>query len=289
MLRRVAASDWLTRPTSADIISFKPFVATRAKVHSVAMIARLFTSWQRSDLAAPRLSPGNRVYAIGDIHGCIEPLRRLHQLMREHATAQPVARNVVVYLGDYVDRGPDSRGVIDVLRDEPLPGFERIYLKGNHEASLLHFLADEQHGPQWFTYGGDATLYSYGVHAPRSATDSVGLQRAQSEFAQKLPPEHRDFFNHLRLTHIEDDYLFVHAGLRPGVPLEDQNAEDLLWIRDEFLRSDADFGKIIVHGHSISEAPTIRPNRIGIDTGAFAGGPLTCLVLEGTSRTFLTS
>lgn len=253
------------------------------------MIARLFTSRQRSEPPTPRLAPGNRVYAIGDIHGCIEPLHQLHQLIREHAADQPVTRNVVVYLGDYVDRGPDSRGVIDVLRDEPLPAFERIYLKGNHEASLLHFLEDEQHGPQWFAYGGDATLYSYGVSAPRSPTDWAGLQRAQSEFAQKLPPEHRDFFNRLRLTHIEGDYLFVHAGLRPGVPLEDQNSEDLLWIRDDFLCSDVEFGKIVVHGHSISEAPTIRHNRIGIDTGAFAGGPLTCLVLEGTSRTFLTS
>jgi serine/threonine protein phosphatase 1 len=253
------------------------------------MIARLFASRPGSEPPAPQLSPGNRVYAIGDIHGCIAPLRKLHHRIREHAADQPVTRNVVVYLGDYVDRGPDSRGVIDFLRTEPLPAFERVFLKGNHEASLLQFLEDEQHGPQWFAYGGDTTLRSYGVHAPRSPTDWVGLQRAQSEFAQNLPPEHRSFFAGLQLTHIEDDYLFVHAGLRPGVPLADQNSDDLLWIRDEFLRSDAEFGKIVVHGHSISEAPTIRPNRIGIDTGAFAGGPLTCLVLEGTSRTFLTS
>jgi serine/threonine protein phosphatase 1 len=253
------------------------------------MIARLFASRQRSESPVPHLSPGNRVYAIGDIHGCIAPLRQLHQLIREHAANQPVARNVVVYLGDYVDRGPDSRAVIDLLRDGPLPAFERIFLKGNHEASLLQFLEDEEHGPQWFAYGGDATLYSYGVSAPRSSTDLAGLHRAQSEFAQKLPPEHRDFFARLQLTHIEDDYLFVHAGLRPGVAIENQNADDLLWIRDEFLRSNAEFGKIVVHGHSISEEPTIRHNRIGIDTGAFAGGPLTCLVLEGTSRSFLTS
>lgn len=198
-------------------------------------------------------------------------------------------RNVVVYLGDYVDRGPDSRGVIDVLRGEALPAFECVFLKGNHEASLLRFLVEEEHGLQWFAYGGDATLYSYGVGAPRAPTDPVGLRRVQREFARNLPPEHLDFFNRLRLTHVEDDYLFVHAGLRPGIGLEDQNTEDLLWIRDEFLTSDAEFGKIVVHGHSISTTPVVRHNRIGIDTGAFAGGPLTCLVLEGTNRTFLTS
>jgi len=253
------------------------------------MIARLFTSRQRAASAAARLSPGTRLYAIGDIHGCIEPLRRLHDIIREHAAAQPVARNAVIYLGDYVDRGPDSRAVIDLLRDNPLGGFECVYLKGNHEASLLQFLDDELHGPQWFAYGGDATLRSYGVSAPHSATDWAGLERARREFAQRLPSEHRDFFSRLRLAHVEDDYMFVHAGVRPEVPLQEQNSDDLLWIRDEFLFSDVEFGKIVVHGHSISEAPIVRHNRIGIDTGAFAGGPLTCLVLEGTSRSFLTS
>ncbi len=253
------------------------------------MIARFFKARQRTDSPAPQVSPGNRVYAIGDIHGCLAPLRRLHDLIRAHAADQPAARNVVVYLGDYVDRGPDSRGVIDTLRAEPLAGFEAVYLKGNHEASLLQFLEDEQIGPQWFAYGGIATLSSYGVDTPRSATDMAGLHRTRNDFAKNLPTEHLDFFRRLRTMHIEDDYLFVHAGLRPGLPIEQQTSEDLLWIRDEFLRSNAEFGKIVVHGHSISETPTIRRNRIGIDTGAFAGGPLTCLVLEGTGRNFLTS
>ena len=253
------------------------------------MIARFLTRPQRSAPEPPRLSPGSRAYAIGDIHGCIEPLRRLHRLIHAHAAAHPATRNVIVYLGDYVDRGPDSRGVIDVLSEAAPPGFERVYLKGNHEESLLQFLADAQHGPQWFTYGGDATLRSYGVEAPRSPLDSAGLERAQREFAQNLPPEHRNFFRRLGLMHVENDYVFVHAGLRPGVSLDAQDPDDLLWIREEFLRSDVEFGKIVVHGHSISETPTVRHNRIGIDTGAFAGGPLTCLVLEGTTRAFLSS
>ena len=253
------------------------------------MIARFLPRAQRPAPEMPRLSPGSRVYAIGDIHGCIEPLRRLHRLIHAHAADRPATRNVIVYLGDYVDRGPHSRVVIDVLRESAPPGFERVYLKGNHEESLLQFLADAQHGPQWFSYGGDATLHSYGVEAPRSPLDRAGLARAQREFAQNLPPEHHDFFRRLGLMHVEDDYVFVHAGVRPGVPLEAQDPDDLLWIREEFLRSDAEFGKIVVHGHSISEMPTVRHNRIGIDTGAFAGGPLTCLVLEGTTRAFLSS
>jgi serine/threonine protein phosphatase 1 len=253
------------------------------------MFTRLFTPRQRAETPPPQISPGKRVYAVGDIHGCLEPLRQLHCLIREHAADQPVPHNVIVYLGDYIDRGQDSRGVIDLLREEPLPGFERVYLKGNHEESLLQFLRDAQIGPQWFTYGGEATLYSYGVRPPRQFTDSAALKRAQSEFAQKLPPEHLDFFNRLTLMHVEDDYLFVHAGVRPGVPLGRQDSKDLLWIRDDFLLSDEDFGKIVVHGHSITEVPTTRHNRIGIDTGAFAGGRLTCLVLDGTTRSFLTS
>lgn len=232
------------------------------------------------------LAPGIRIYAIGDIHGCITPLRKLHQLIREHSVAQPVARNVVIYLGDYVDRGPDSRGVVDLLLSEPLPTFEHVYLKGNHEEAVLRFLEDENNGPPWLAYGGDVTLSSYGVRPPQ-ASDLAGLQRARSEFERQFPSEHRAFFNRLPLVHVEGDYVFVHAGLKPGVPLESQSEDDLLWIRDEFLCSNAEFGRIVVHGHSITETPAVRRNRIGIDTGAFASGRLTCLVLEGTSRSFL--
>jgi Calcineurin-like phosphoesterase len=232
---------------------------------------------------------GTRVYAIGDIHGCIEPLRALLGQIRAHAAARPMPRNIVIFLGDYIDRGTDSRAVIDLLLGDPLPGFECTHLKGNHEESLIRFLADETIGPQWFAYGGDATLYSYGVRPPRFGMDEEELRRAQREFAQKLPPAHLAFFEQLPLMHVEGDYAFVHAGVRPRVPLERQAAEDLLWIRDEFLNSDLDFGKVIVHGHSITAAPAMRANRIGIDTGAFASGQLTCLVLDAADREFLTT
>ena len=224
---------------------------------------------------------------MGDIHGRVDLLREMHQLIHEDAYRRQAARNVVVYLGDYIDRGDDSSAVIDLLLDEPLPSFESVHLKGNHEESLLHFLTDAGIGPTWLSYGGAATLISYGVRPPQPVTRLEELARAQYDLARRLPKRHRLFMQGLALTHAEGDYFFVHAGARPGVPLDRQSQEDLLWIRDEFLRSEAQFGKIIVHGHTITEYPDVRRNRIGIDTGAFASGTLTCLVLEGADWAFL--
>lgn len=252
------------------------------------MIAQFFR--RRSPPPAPvvpEVPAGSRIYAIGDIHGCVDLLRTLHERIVADADAHPAQRRVVVYLGDYIDRGMDSRAVIDLLLTDPLPDFERIHLKGNHEETLLQFIEDELVGPGWFAYGGGATLYSYGVRPPDTPADGAGLARARSEFAEKLPPEHLRFFRELALMHEEGGYLFVHAGLRPNVPIESQVADDLLWIRDEFLRSDANFGRFVVHGHSITDKPDIRANRIGVDTGAFASGRLTCLVLDGANRAFI--
>ena len=251
------------------------------------MFSRLFSR------AAPKPAPvsaqvpaGSRIYAIGDIHGRADLVERMRGVIVEDADRHPVERKVVVYLGDYVDRGPDSRGVVDLLAREPLLGFESVFLKGNHEDSLLQFLDDPGIAPAWMAYGGAATLYSYGVRPPdiRKAED---ITAAREAFTRALPGEHLAFLEALELVHIEGDYAFVHAGFREGIPIEFQNPEDLMWIRNEFLESDADFGKIAVHGHTITDRPEIRPNRIGIDTGAFATGMLTCLVLEGTERRFL--
>jgi serine/threonine protein phosphatase 1 len=232
-----------------------------------------------------RLEP-DRIYAIGDIHGRADLLERLRTVIVEDAKWHPAERKVAVYLGDYVDRGPDSRGVVELLAHEPLPGFESVFLKGNHEDSLLQFLTDPAIAPAWMAYGGEATLYSYGVRPPdvRRVDDILA---AQEVFARTLPAEHLAFLQALKLVHIEGDYAFVHAGFRAGVPIEFQDPEDMMWIRNEFLWSDADFGKIAVHGHTITDRPEVCPNRIGIDTGAFATGTLTCLVLEGTERRFL--
>jgi serine/threonine protein phosphatase 1 len=249
------------------------------------MLERLFGR-KREAGAPPRASERTRVYAVGDIHGRLDLLREINQLIHEDAYARQAPRNVVVYLGDYVDRGPHSREVVDLLLDRPLPGFEHIHLMGNHEDSLLRFLADAQIGPAWLEYGGMATLHSYGVKTvdPRSTRD---LLRAQDELRDKLPDRHLRFLRALAPWHVEGDYYFVHAGVRPGVALDAQVPEDFLWIRDTFLDSTADFGKIVVHGHTITDLPVVRRNRIGIDTGAFASGKLTCLVLEDESWSFL--
>ncbi len=230
---------------------------------------------------------GTVVYAIGDIHGRADLLGELQAKIRTDAGAREGPRKVIVYLGDYVDRGLQSREVIDRLLDETLPGFLSVPLKGNHEEALLKFLDDIDIAPGWFSYGGDTTLYSYGVEVPRPPLTAEKLLGTQAEFLRKLPNRHLAFLRGLRLYHEEGDYYFAHAGARPGRALGDQAEEDLLWIRDEFLFSAYDFGKIIVHGHTIAPDPEFQPNRIGIDTGAFASGRLTCLVLDGAERQIL--
>jgi diadenosine tetraphosphatase ApaH/serine/threonine PP2A family protein phosphatase len=252
------------------------------------MKSRLFGQRQRKIEPVPRAVPaGTRVYAMGDIHGSLVPLRLLRDAVQAHGEAHPIERKCLIYLGDYIDRGYDSRAVIDLLVREPLPGFEEVFLKGNHEDGMLRFLADGSNALFWVAYGGIATMVSYGVKPPDPATDEDEVVRARKELAKKLPPAHLDFLAKLESYRVEGDYLFVHAGVRPGIPLERQERDDLLWIRDEFLKSSEDHGRIVVHGHTISEAPDQQPNRIGIDTGAFHTGHLTCVVLDGTSRAFL--
>lgn len=260
-----------------------------APPHIRPMLTRLFARArpQPRQAAAPEAPQGSRIYAVGDIHGRADLLRRLHRLIAEDAERRPAPRKVVVYLGDYIDRGEASPAVIDLLLDEPLPGFDAVHLKGNHEDSLLRFLADGGIGPSWMLYGGAETLMSYGIRPPPPAGREGEIERAQQELRDRLPERHRRFLAGLKLTHEEGDYLFAHAGVRPGVPLDRQQEEDLLWIRDEFLFSNAEFGKIIVHGHTITERPDVQHNRIGIDTGAFASGRLTALVLEGADWSFL--
>jgi serine/threonine protein phosphatase 1 len=251
------------------------------------MLAKLF---RPAPAKAPIASvpPGTRVYAIGDIHGRLDLLVDLQDQIRAHAAEYPAARRVLVYIGDYIDRGYQSRQTLDHLLDSPLPGFNSVHLSGNHERTLLEFLDDISVGAGWLRYGGRETLFSYGVEWDRDLAGAEAcLERIRLELRQKLPERHRRFLADLPLMHEEGDYLFVHAGIRPGVPLDRQEPDDLLWIRDEFLASAADHGKVVVHGHSISEQPELRPNRVGIDTGAFATGRLTCLVLEGNQQSFL--
>jgi serine/threonine protein phosphatase 1 len=238
-----------------------------------------------------RVPDGSLVYAVGDIHGRLDMLDRMHELIEADAVKAPADRIVVVYVGDYVDRGPDSRGVVERLIQQPLrgrmPGLESVHLIGNHEAFLLRFLEEPESASNWFMNGGDATLRSYGVDPWQITQSNNFAEDLRRAFAKRLPRSHMDFYRNLRLYHEEGDYLFVHAGVRPGVALDQQKAEDLIWIRDEFLDSSTDFGRIVVHGHTPQRAPQTRANRIGIDTGAVYGGKLTTLVLEGAERRFL--
>ncbi|MGF1607959.1 MAG: metallophosphoesterase family protein [Kiloniellales bacterium] len=233
---------------------------------------------------------GRRYYVIGDIHGRADLLRRLHGQIKADAAASDERRqNTIVYLGDYIDRGSDSRGVINLILSEPLEGFERVHLKGNHEDALLRFLEDESRGAGWLAIGGQATLLSYGVKFPRDLSREEELQHIWLDLRLRMPLEHLEFLSNLTLKHEAGDYLFVHAGVRPGLPISQQAPRDLMWIRDDFLKSRQHHGKIVVHGHSARERPDIQDNRIGIDTTAYATNVLTCLVLEGTGRRFLST
>jgi serine/threonine protein phosphatase 1 len=168
----------------------------------------------------------------------------------------------------------------------PPPGFRKLCLLGNHEAMMLEFLDDIGIGLTWTLNGGKATMASYGVESPSLDLDTE-WRRAQGELAAAIPERHLAFLRGLPLFHVEGDYLFAHAGVRPGIAFGRQDRDDLLWIRDEFLDSTADHGKVVVHGHTVTREVDLRRNRIGIDTGAYATGRLTCLVLAGRSRALL--
>jgi serine/threonine protein phosphatase 1 len=220
-----------------------------------------------------------RVYAIGDIHGRADLLGELFKRIDDSLKAYPIKHALHVFLGDYIDRGPDSREVIDALIARKRQ-HAMVYLKGNHESYAAQFLNDPTVLSEWTQVGGINTLLSYGVK-PSTRDDPQRDEDVATAFREALPESHRNFIGGLALSFTCGDYFFAHAGVRPGVPLEEQCEQDLLWIRDDFLLHEEDFGKIIVHGHSPTLKPDIRPNRINIDTGAYATGRLTCLVLQG--------
>ncbi len=266
--------------------SLAPACGGRIEIRSAAVFGFLAKEISRGPVGA-WVPGGTRVYAVGDVHGRLDLLEGLHREIRRHADAHPADRRVIVYMGDYVDRGPDSRGVVDLLIDDPMPGFESVHLMGNHESFLLQFLEDPGVIKAWLMNGGDATLRSFGIDpfAPTNGSErGVWLQR---QLSVELSAEEERFFRSLRVQHVEGDYLFVHAGIRPGVPLEAQDPFDMMWIREPFLSSGEDFGKIVVHGHTPTGQPDLRANRIGVDTGAVYGGVLTALVLEGETREFI--
>ena len=231
--------------------------------------------------APASLPPGRRIYAIGDIHGCNRQLGNLHALVAEDLASRPIASALLLHIGDYVDRGADTAGVIARLVDGcPIAGMDMVNLMGNHESTMLEALSGERAaGTDWLFAGGKAALQSYGID-PEGPRDV---------WASRIPPAHQDFLRDLVLMHREGGYAFIHAGVRPGIALQDQARDDLLRSRQPFLYSEADFGAVVVHGHTPVKAPVVRHNRIAIDTGAVFGGALTCVVLEGGTLGFLTA
>lgn len=227
----------------------------------------------------PRVAEGIRIYAIGDVHGRADLLTSLLLQIEVDTVLHPISRPIIVFLGDYIDRGPSSKEVLDLLVKYNCT-HEMVFLKGNHETFLLGFLEDFALLDGWRQCGGLETLISYGLKPPINPTPFEQIRLA-GDFARLLPETHRQFLQELKLFFICGDFLFVHAGLRPLVPIEQQKEDDLLWIRDDFLFWDKEFEKIVVHGHTPVHEPDIRFNRINIDTGAFATGKLTCLTIEG--------
>lgn len=236
--------------------------------------------------AHPHVPKGVRIYVIGDIHGEIDLLEELHEKMLADAKNSPTDRVLQIFLGDYIDRGLESKGVVDWLMRSPPPGWQRICLKGNHETMVHDFLEGSGTLKRWQRLGGSQTLRSYGVRLT-DKKKKIPPKLLREDFSQKLSNEHRDFYSNLPLFFEMGDYFFVHAGVHPDRALHEQEERDLIWIRDEFLQSKQDFGKIIVHGHTPVDKPKILRNRINIDTGAYMSGILTCLVLENNEQRFL--
>lgn len=223
---------------------------------------------------------GQRVYAIGDIHGRSDLLVEMIGQIEADLLASPVEDCQIVTLGDYTDRGPDTCGVIETLsRMAGSPSGPRIIcLRGNHDQWVLDFLEDPfETGEHWMRWGGRETLTSYGVE-PRWETHPHQMAR---DFRRALPRKHLQFLRETKFCHDAGSYFFAHAGVRPGVPLEQQLPDDLMWIRDPFLLSRQDFGKVVIHGHTPHDHVDIHVNRINADTRAFESGILSCVVLEG--------
>jgi serine/threonine protein phosphatase 1 len=248
-----------------------------------------FTRRSRAARTAPRVwhgPPGARAYAIGDVHGRLDLLKRMLEVINNDRRQTGPARDYLILLGDVIDRGPDSRGVIECLMGLPRD-MRTVFLMGNHEEMMLRVLQSEPEAVhQWLTFGGYEFAQSYGVEVGKLPAlypaDAAAIIRA------RVPPAHLAFVEDFADSFTFGDYLFVHAGLRPGRKLAEQDTHDLRWIRDEFIEDDSDHGCMVVHGHTISAQAEEMENRIGIDTGAYQTGILTALRIEGDQRRILT-
>ena len=241
-------------------------------------------------IATGRHIDGRLVYAVGDIHGRYDLLRQiLAQIVEDYGTAAKGRPLNLILCGDYIDRGPESSDVLEALVWlTRRPEFTLRLLKGNHEQGLLDFLDRPEDGGPWLHYGGRQTLASYRIDPPPPDAPPAALTAARDALLDRMPAAHLMLLQQLELSVTIGDHLFVHAGVRPGIALADQQEDDLLWIRGEFLDQDVRHERFVVHGHSwIDDQPSIRPHRIGIDTGAYATGVLTAVRLEDGQATIL--
>ena len=242
-----------------------------------------FWKWPRQDTARTQFMPDGKIaYAIGDIHGGVGLLHAMLDAIAErHLADETEITPAIIFLGDYVDKGDDPKGVIDALIQRSQDQrFTWVFLKGNHEDALLTFLQHPEFGPQWLQFGGAPTLHSYGVTPPTARAEPEVWVETAEQFLGSIPSDHMEFFQNLGLAYRLGGYLFVHAGIRPGKPIEAQKDQDLLWIRSEFLEDRRALPFIVVHGHSPDMEPYADHRRIGVDTGAYATGRLTAVRLE---------
>ena len=249
------------------------------------MLNKLRSMFARESAApAASIPGGQRVYAVGDIHGRIDLFDALIDAIEADDAAARDAETTVILLGDLVDRGPDSAGVIDRARSWQQSRPVRI-LAGNHEEMFLESFDDADTLRHFLRFGGKETVLSYGLD--RKAYNAAEIEEVQAMMREAVPREDRNFIASFEDMIAIGDYLFVHAGIRPEVPFDEQRRKDLRWIREPFLSHTESFGAVVVHGHTISDAPVERENRIGIDTGAYVNGRLTALVLEGATRRYI--
>lgn len=251
------------------------------------MFAKLFRRPAAvSEVREPSGPADSRAYAIGDVHGRLDLLNELRAAIADDIADRPVDRVFVIFIGDLIDRGPDSAGVVELACNGFLPGVQMVALMGNHEEMLMRiFTGEHRLMHDWLTYGGYACASSYGVDMALLRT--LNTADAADMLRDAMPKRHVDFLDNLVDSFRFGDYLFVHAGVRPGVPLDRQRSADLRWIREGFLDWTGSHGVTVVHGHTIVQEPEEHGNRIAIDTGAYATGVLTALVLDGPERRYL--
>jgi serine/threonine protein phosphatase 1 len=258
------------------------------RAEPMGLLKRLSRSLIAASEPTFRGKPGCRAYAVGDIHGRLDLLDVMLRRIEEDRSRRPPKKTFIIFLGDLIDRGPDSAGVVERLRHYRPSDAQPIFLAGNHEEVLLRILAGERGIlASWLKFGGAECAESYGISAAslKHLEENMAIRRLQTGF----PPLHREFLETFADTFRFGDYLFVHAGIRPGIAIERQVSADLRWIRDPFLTDCKEHGCIVVHGHTIVDQVEERPNRIGIDTGAYQTGILTALAIEDDKRWFLST